>query len=134
MNATTSHPFDVPIQSLGNLTVQISDRAPGTILGTVMAPGGIVGGGKSPKGLKSGPLYPTQLITASFGFDKSGHLANYAAEGPAVGKQEDYDRVKQLVGFHPEWTDAQDIAALLKAGASYGPGEKHKLLNVIPKD
>jgi hypothetical protein len=129
MTATTSHPFDVTVQSMGNLSIQVGEMAPGTILG-IAASGAIVGQ-DSPKDRNYGPIPAKQFINANFGFDEAGHLATFAAEGPAVGRQTDYDGVKQLVGFHPEWTDAQDISALLKAGALYGPEEKDKFLDVI---
>lgn len=40
--------------------------------------------------------------------------------------------MKELVEFHPEWTDAQDVSALLKAGAIYGPNQKEEFLRAIP--
>ncbi len=130
MTARTSFPFDVPVQSMGNLEIQVGQMAPGTILG--IAGTGHIVGSESPKDLKSGPIYPKQFVAAFFGFDKEGHLMTFASEGSAVGKGEAYDGVKQLVGFHPEWTEAQDIAALLKAGATYGPDEKAALFKTIP--
>jgi hypothetical protein len=117
ITAVTSHSFDAPDMSMGNLAVQIGEMAPGTTLGT---------------GSKTGPIYATQFVSSFFTFDKDGHLSSFASEGPAVGNPQDYSNVKQLVESHPEWTDAQDVSALIKAGAEYGPEEKSKFLNTVP--
>jgi hypothetical protein len=130
MTTTTSEPFDVPVRAVGNLNIQVGEMAPGTITGVVAANGII--GQNAPKDTKSGPIYAKQFINAFFGFDKPGHLFTFASEGPAVGKKDDYDRVKQLAGSHPEWTETQVIATLLKAGALYGPDGRDKFLRTIP--
>lgn len=131
MTVTTSQPFDVPVRPMGNVNIQIGDFAPGTVLGGIMVTNGIVGQ-PPPKIHEAVPIEPKQFVTASLTFDNVGHLYTFGAEGPAIGNQEEYDRVKKLVESHPEWTDAQDVAALMKAGARYGAEEKEKLLRAIP--
>jgi hypothetical protein len=123
MTARTSQPFDVPVGPMGNIRVQIGDFAPGTVIGAATVTNGVVS-----------PVQPKQFINALFEFDKPGRLFTFSSDGPAVGKPEEFERVKQLVELHPEWTDAQDIAVLLKAGAPYGPEGKDKFLKVIPLD
>jgi hypothetical protein len=130
MSVKTVFLFGSPIQALGNMDVQIGEAPPGTIM-RITGAGGIVGQ-KPPTPANLNTVYAKQFIGAHFEFDERGHLAMFGSQGPAVGKEEDYERVKQLVGFHPEWTDAQDIAVLLKAGASYGPDERNALLKAIP--
>jgi hypothetical protein len=39
----------------------------------------------------------------------------------------------RLVLSHPKWTDEQVITALREAGATYGPEDKGRFLNAIPR-
>jgi hypothetical protein len=120
MTFTTGQPFDVPV-TMGNIRIQIGDFAPGTVIGAATVVNGVVI-----------PRQPKQFITALFTFDRSGHLFTFACEGPSVGKQEEHDRFKEAVRSHDEWTEAQAISELMKAGASYGPKEREKFLAILP--
>jgi hypothetical protein len=133
MTATTSYPFDTPLEPKGNARVQIGDSAPDTVLGGIMVTTGIVGQ-DPPKETKVSRVLPKQFINATFIFTKTGHLAMFASEGPGVGKPEEYERFKETVRSHSEWTDAQADSALLQAGASYGPDAKEKLMKIVPLD
>lgn len=133
MTATTSYPFDMPLEPKGNVRVQIGDFAPGTVLGGMMCTNGIIGQ-EPPKDMKCSPILPKQFVNAFIAFNKMGHLAAFASEGPAVGKPEEYERFKEAVKSHPEWTDAQANSALLQTGASYGPDAREKLMKTPPLD
>jgi hypothetical protein len=122
MTFTAGQPFDDPV-SMGNIRMQIGDFAPGTVIGAATVVNGVVI-----------PRQPKQFISALFTFDKSGHLFTFDCQGPAVGKQEEYDRFKETVRSHDEWTEAQTISALTQAGVSYGPKEKEKILKSLPLD
>lgn len=132
MTATTSYAFDTPLEPRGNVGVQIGDFPPGTALGGMTCTNGIVG--EEPPKMKCSPILPKQFINATFAFNNMGHLGAFASEGPAVGKPEQYERFKESVRSHPEWTDAQANSALLQTGASYGPDAKEKLMKTLPLD
>lgn len=123
MTATTYQPFDGPERPMSPIKLQVGDFAPGTVLGAATVVNGVVI-----------PRQPKQFINASLTFDSSGHLSAFYCEGTAVGKQEEYERFKQTVDSHGEWTEAQAISALMEAGASYGPTEREKILRLIPVD
>lgn len=142
MTATTSQQFDVPLWPMDNLKIQIGDFAPGTVLGAVTCTNGIATQGspneikeqEPSKEMKCSPVLPKQFINAVFIFTKTGHLETFASEGPAVGKEEEYNRFKETVRSHSEWTDAQANSVLLQTGASYGSDAKEELLKTLPLD
>jgi hypothetical protein len=129
MTTTAYLGFDEPVGDFGNFDITIGEAAPGTILG--IGGTGSVLGAEPHKNPKISPIYAKQFLIANFAFYKTGQLFMFSCGGPATGNQEAYDNVKQLVNWHPEWTEAQAITALMKAGALYGPTEKEKFLKTL---
>jgi hypothetical protein len=50
--------------------------------------------------------------------------------GPFVSDR--VDRLRKEAETHPEWTDAQVVAALKGAGARYGPDNRAEFLRIVP--
>jgi hypothetical protein len=129
MTTTAYLGFDESVGDFGRFDISIGQAAPGTIMG-IMGVGQI--GPNPPKGVKPGPVYAEQFLTANFAFFKTGNLFMFSCGGSAAGNPAAYDSVKQLVEWHPEWTEERAIAELTKAGAVFGPGEKEKFLSMLP--
>lgn len=77
---------------------------------------------------------PIPLLSVGFTFSTAGsneRIFHLSAAGPAVNT----DRLQQLINevdSHPEWSDADVLRALAKAGARFGPSAKEELLDELP--
>jgi hypothetical protein len=61
---------------------------------------------------------------------KNGQLKDLTNLGPFI--QDRLDRLKKEVNAHPEWSDAQVVAALKAAGAKSGPDDRPEFLRALP--
>lgn len=82
----------------------------------------------------SGGQCPTPVLSVdvTFAVTSTDHqLFLFGAGGPVVNE----DRIKRItdeVDSHPEWSDADVLSALSKAGARFGPSAKKELLDQVP--
>ncbi len=61
---------------------------------------------------------------------KDGQLLSVMIWGPFITDRR--DRLAKEVDTHPEWTDAQVVAALKAAGAKFGPNDRAAFLRALP--
>lgn len=75
---------------------------------------------------------PVLSVTFTFAVTNTDHqLFLFGAGGPVVNE----DRIKRItdeVDSHPEWSDADVLSALSKAGARFGPSARKELLDQLP--
>jgi hypothetical protein len=117
----------LPMRRLG---MQVGEAPQGTIFG-YRGQGQILGY-DAPTDVKPGPNYAKQFLITNFIFDKDGHLSSFVAGGPAAERPEAEQVARSLLELSQEWTDAQAVKELKKAGAMYGPAEIEKFRNTLP--
>ena len=123
-------PFDVPVKSFRGFTVQIGEAPPGRLVG--YAGGGYLGPKPPNEEVEPGPGYAKQFLVTNFIFDKDERLSSFVAGGPEAERPEADQVARNLRELSPEWTDAQAVAELKKAGAIYTSTEKEKFLKTLP--
>lgn len=80
-----------------------------------------------------GCICENPVLHGNFGFSGQGeHREMFMAwmAGPYLTCR--LDRLLQVVGRHPEWTNARILAELKSSGAKFGPDRKEELLRVLP--
>jgi hypothetical protein len=123
-------PFDVPVKSFRGFTVQIGEAPPGRLVG--YAGGGYLGPKPPNEEVEPGPVYAKQFLVTNFIFDKDERLSSFVAGGPEAERPEADHVARNLRELSPEWTDAQAVTELKKAGAMYVPAEKEKFVKTLP--
>jgi hypothetical protein len=109
-------------------TIDIGERETGKVIGLI----GASPGGEAPKDPEPGWLVAKPLISSNFTFDAEDRLQEFGGVGPAVGNPDALAALIKLVNSHAEWTDDQEIAALKRTGALYGPAEKEDFIRILP--
>lgn len=75
------------------------------------------------------PENPTFLEGSSW-IGHHGEMIRFLVNGSLAHSQQN-GAIRKLVESHPEWSEEQDIAALKKAGADYGPDNKEKFIGSL---
>jgi hypothetical protein len=73
-----------------------------------------------------------QYLSAGFTFDRQGRLKDFTAEGRAISDREADEKIAEIVSAHPEWTEAQVIAAVKENGTKYGPNDREEFTKNLP--
>lgn len=85
-------------------------------------------------GSQTGGQCPTPELSVDFTFAVTGtdhERFLFGAGGPVVNENR-IKRITDEVDSHPEWSDADVLSALSKAGARFGPSAKRELLDQLP--
>jgi hypothetical protein len=85
-----------------------------------------------PQECKPGPVFAKRYFGCKFDFDVNDRLLSFGQEIIPDGMLKDYAAVLKTVNAHPEWTDAQAVAALDQAGAEFGPSKKEEFIANLP--
>ena len=85
-----------------------------------------------PQECKPGPVFAKRYFGCKFDFDVNDRLVSFGQEIIPDGMLKDYAAVLKTVNAHPEWTDAQALAALDQAGAKFGPSKKEEFIRNLP--
>jgi hypothetical protein len=108
--------FDYPVEDIAFFRLNIGQYGEGSVV--------------SPQ--KPGePSLDEPFLYAMFLFDDQGYIETAAIAGRSVGNPSAYKKVRDLVESHPEWNEAQAVAALKEAGAEFWSDEKGKLKNAL---
>lgn len=71
------------------------------------------------------------VFNGTIRFDPEGHLHQFSACACDFVHDKENQAIAKLVESHPEWSEAQAIAVLEKAGARYGPDNKDEFVKAI---
>jgi hypothetical protein len=75
---------------------------------------------------------PALSVTFTFAVTNTDHQLFLFGAGGAVVNEDKIKRITDEVDSHPEWSDANVLSAMSKAGARFGPSAKKELLDQLP--
>jgi hypothetical protein len=118
MSLQAGVPYDPDVESLHTFGLKVGEGFEGAVIGES----------------EKGEVHPKQFLQAWFSFNRDGQLWHVTLGGPVVGSPEASQEVRKLIQSHPEWTEAQAVAALESAGAKYGPAKKNEFVKKLPME
>lgn len=71
------------------------------------------------------------LLQGSISFTREGRVHQFYVGDCALSHSKENDAIRRQVESHPEWSEAQALVELGKAGARFGPASKEELLQAI---
>jgi hypothetical protein len=70
-------------------------------------------------------------LRGSISFTREGRVHQFYVGDSALSHSKENDAIRRQVESHPEWSEAQALVELRKAGARFGPASKEELLQAI---
>jgi hypothetical protein len=123
---------NAPLNKLGapfaSFNVDVGDGIPGQMTHYF----GACSADTPPQDCKPGPVFAKRYFGCKFDFDVTDRLVSFGQEIIPDGMLKDYAALLKTVNAHPEWTDAQALAALDQAGAKFGPSKKEEFIRNLP--
>jgi hypothetical protein len=75
---------------------------------------------------------PVLSVYFTFAVSSTDHQLFLLGSGGTVVNEDRFKRITDQVDSHAEWSDADVLSALTKAGARFGPSAKKELLDQLP--
>ena len=79
------------------------------------------------------PPQNTTFLEGRTWVGRDGRITQFFVRGDLAHSPQN-DAIHKLIESHPEWSDEQDVAALKKAGARYGPNDKQQFVDSLHLD